>query len=123
LASSFLQFATLPSKAPNEALQAPSPPPPQATSKGNSPATAKDLAYRLNLFMVWTAKVNGSKRQTVWQAYSANYSQAGCVMSMFSGYFKPVSLKISTAAPMTPPASKLPAMAQVGMGMAETVKR
>jgi hypothetical protein len=44
-------------------------------------------------------------------------------MSMFSGYFKPVSLKTSTAAPMTPPTSKLPAMAQVGMGMADTVKR
>ncbi len=44
-------------------------------------------------------------------------------MSMFSGYFKPVAFSTSTAAPITPPASKLPAMAQVGIGMADTVKR
>ena len=43
-------------------------------------------------------------------------------MSMFSGYFKPVLLYTSTAAPTTPPNNKLPKRATLGMGMADTVK-
>ena len=41
---------------------------------------------------------------------------------MFSGYFMPVLLYTSTAAPTTPPKNKLPNRATLGMGMADTVK-
>jgi len=55
--------------------------------------------------------------------FGKTYSHDGLVMSMFSGYFSPVALYISTAAPTNPPTSKLPAMANDGNAGVETVKR
>ena len=51
------------------------------------------------------------------------YSQAGLLITMFSGYFKPVALYMSTAAPTIPPISTLPTMAIDGKAGAVTVKR